>query len=332
MKALWSDVAVIGGGPAGMAAALSASKAGARVALIDRNRCLGGILNQCIHDGFGLFRFGKLMTGPEYAGAFADEIEADVGIETLLDTMAIDVSSGKRITCVSRNGMYCVESGAVVFATGCRERTRGAIGIPGTRPSGIYTAGTAQHLMNVCNIRVGRKAVILGSGDVGLIMARRLVLSGVEVACVLEKEAKCGGLPRNVYQCVEDYGIPLYMSRTVTEIRGRKRLESVVAADVDDKGAPVSGSEREIACDTLILSVGLIPENELAGKAGVELAPETNGMKAGDHLETSVPGMFGCGNALHVNDLVDNVSGEGELAGKWAAAYAAHVRAHTRLF
>jgi NADPH-dependent 2,4-dienoyl-CoA reductase/sulfur reductase-like enzyme len=324
MKALRSDVAVIGGGPAGMAAALSASKAGARVALIDRNRRLGGILNQCIHDGFGLFRFGKLMTGPEYAEAFADEIEADDGIETSLDTMAIDVSSGKRITCVSRNGMYCVESGAVVFATGCRERTRGAIGIPGTRPSGIYTAGTAQHLMNVCNIRVGRKAVILGSGDVGLIMARRLALSGVEVVCVLEKEAKCGGLPRNVYQCVEDYGIPLYMSRTVTEIRGRKRLESVVAADVDDKGAPMPGSEREIACDTLILSVGLIPENELAGKAGVELAPETNGMKANGRLETSVPGMFGCGNALHVNDLVDNVSGEGELAGKWAAAHAAH--------
>jgi thioredoxin reductase len=270
------------------------------------------------------------MTGPEYAEAFVRDINADAGIETFLDTMAIDVSSGKRITCVSRNGMCRVEAGAVVFATGCRERTRGAIAIPGARPSGIYTAGTAQYLTNVRNIGVGKKAVILGSGDVGLIMARRLVLSGVEVVCVLEKEAKCGGLPRNVYQCVEDYGIPLYMSRTVTEIRGRKRLESVVAADVDEKGMLMPGSEREIACDTLILSVGLIPENELAGKSGVELAPETNGMKANDQLETNVPGMFGCGNALHVNDLVDNVSDEGERAGKWAAAHAA--RAHRAFF
>lgn len=311
-----------------MAAALSASKAGVQVALIDRNRYLGGILNQCIHDGFGLFRFGELMTGPEYAEIFADEIKADAGIETILDTMVTGVS-GKRVTCVSRDGVYYIESGAVVFATGCRERTRGAIAIPGTRPSGIYTAGTAQYLMNVCNIGVGRKAVILGSGDIGLIMARRLMLSGVDVVCVLEKEAKYGGLPRNVYQCLEDYGIPLYLRRTITEIRGRKRLESVVASDVDDKGIPVTGSEREIPCDTLILSVGLIPENELAGKAGVELIPETNGMKADERLETNISGMFGCGNALHVNDLVDKVSDEGDIAGKWAATYAG---AYGRIF
>jgi sarcosine oxidase subunit alpha len=326
MKIVQSDVTVIGGGPAGMAAALYASKAGARVALIDRNRYLGGILNQCIHDGFGLFRFGKLMTGPEYAELFVDEIKADAGIETILDTMVTDVSSSKRVTCVSRNGVQRVESGAVVFATGCRERTRGAIALPGTRPSGIYTAGTAQYLMNICNISVGRKAVILGSGDVGLIMARRLMLSGVEVVCVLEKEAKYGGLPRNVYQCLEDYRIPLYLRRTIIEIRGRKRLESVMAADVDDTGTPISGSEREIPCDTLILSVGLIPENELASKAGVDLIPETNGMKVNERLETNVAGMFGCGNALHVNDLVDKVSDEGECAGKWAAAHTSFVK------
>jgi sarcosine oxidase subunit alpha len=262
------------------------------------------------------------MTGPEYAEVFAEEVRTDANIEVLLDTMVIGVSPDKLITCVSRNGVFSLESGAVIFATGCRERTRGAIAIPGTRPAGIYTAGVVQYLMDVCNVTVGRRAVILGSGDIGLIMARRLVLSGIEVVCVLEKQPQCTGLPRNVYQCLEDYDIPLYLNRTVTEICGNEHLESVVASDVDLNGNPIEGSEQVIPCDTLILSVGLIPENELAYKAGVELIPETNGMKANERFETSVSGMFGCGNALRVNDLVDKVSDEGDNAGKWAAEHA----------
>jgi CxxC motif-containing protein/NADPH-dependent 2,4-dienoyl-CoA reductase/sulfur reductase-like enzyme len=322
MKSLRADVAIIGGGPAGMAAALAASREGARVLVIERNLFLGGILNQCIHDGFGLFRFGKLLSGPEYADVFAKEIWADKNIAALLGAMVTRVKAGREVYGVSRDGCFCCQAGAVVFATGCRERTRGAIAIPGTRPSGIYTAGVVQQLINVNNIAVGKRTLILGSGDIGLIMARRLTLSGVDVICVLEKLPYCSGLPRNVYQCLEDYGIPLYLSRTVTEIRGSKRLESVIVSSVDPRGVPIPGSEYEIPCDTLILSVGLIPENEIAFQMGAALLPDTNGVWVDSRMETSVPGAFACGNAVYVNDLVDNVSDEGERAGKWAAARA----------
>jgi NADPH-dependent 2,4-dienoyl-CoA reductase/sulfur reductase-like enzyme len=322
MKALRARVAVVGGGPAGMAAALAASREGAGVLVIERDPCLGGILNQCIHDGFGLFRFGKLLSGPEYAELFAKRIENDKNITVLSGAAVTKVTPGRRVYCVSREGLFCCEAGAVVFATGCRERTRGAIAIPGTRPAGIYTAGAAQYLVNAGNVAVGKRAVILGSGDIGLIMARRLALSGVEVVCVLEKLPYCGGLPRNVYQCLEDYGIPLYLSRTVTEIRGSRRLEGVAVSGLDSRGNPVPGSEYEIPCDTLILSVGLIPENEIASQLGAALLPETNGLVVDSRTETSVPGIFACGNAVYVNDLADNVSDEGERAGRWAAARA----------
>jgi NADPH-dependent 2,4-dienoyl-CoA reductase/sulfur reductase-like enzyme len=319
MNTAHTDVAIIGGGPAGMAAALSASKIGAKVLLIDRNVFLGGILNQCIHDGFGLLRFGQLLSGPEYADIFAQQITEDANITVSLRTMVTKITPEKQIYCVSRKGISCYDANAVVFSTGCRERTRGAIAVPGTRPAGIYTAGVAQYLMNVQNIAIGTRAVILGSGDVGLIMARRLSLSGVEVVCVLEKLPKCSGLPRNVYQCLEDYGIPLYLKRTITDIRGSRHIESVVVSSVDENGSFLQGSEYEISCDVLILSVGLIPENEIASKAGVELVSATNGVRVNEHFETSVSGMFACGNAEHVNDLVDRVSDEGEVAGRWAA-------------
>ena len=305
-----------------MAAALAASREGAKVLLIDRNKFLGGILNQCIHDGFGLIRFKKSYTGPEYAGIFISQINEDKNIEVILDTMVTQIGSGKRIYGISRNGVFCEDAGAIVFATGCRERTRGAIIIPGARPAGIYTAGVAQYLINISNIAVGRKAVILGSGDVGLIMARRLVLSGVEVCCVLEKLPYCSGLPRNRYQCLEDYNIPLYLSHTVTGIIGNKRLEKLKVAGVDDGGKAIPGTEYEIACDTLILSVGLIPENEVIRQLDVTFQPETNSIMVNQHFETSHPGVFLCGNSLHVSDLVDNVSEEGEIAGKWAAFHA----------
>ena len=314
-------VIVIGGGPAGMAAALAASREGARVLLTDRNSFLGGILNQCIHDGFGLIRFEKSLTGPEYAGIFVNQVKEDQNIEVMLNTMITRITSDKRVYGISRSGVFCEEAGAVVFATGCRERTRGAIAIPGTRPAGIFTAGVVQYLINVSNIAVGKRAVILGSGDVGLIMARRLVLSGVEVCCVLEKLPICGGLPRNRYQCLEDYGIPLYLNRTVTEIYGCKRLEGVTVSTVDENGTPVPGTEYKIACDTLVLSVGLIPENEVIRQLDVAVQAETKTITVNQRLETSVPGVFLCGNSLHVNDLVDNVSTEGETAGKYAAAH-----------
>jgi thioredoxin reductase len=236
--------------------------------------------------------------------------------------MVTGVSPDRQVYCVSREGSFYCQAGTVVFATGCRERTRGAIAIPGTRPAGIYTAGVVQQLINVNNIAVGKKALILGSGDIGLIMARRLTLSGVDVICVLEKLPYCSGLPRNVYQCLEDYDIPLYLSRTVTEIRGNKRVESVVVSSLDAQGIPIPGSEYEIFCDTLIVSVGLIPENEIAGQMGVTLLPDTNGVLVDNRMETSILGVFACGNAVYVNDLVDNVSDEGERAGKWAAARA----------
>lgn len=316
------DVAVIGGGPAGLAAAVASRRAGAPcVVLIERNPELGGILNQCIHDGFGVERFKTALSGPEYAWRFIREA-AEIGVEVLTDRIVTEITPEREITALGRDGMRQLRAGALVLATGCRERTRGAIAIPGTRPAGVYTAGVAQHLVNMQNILVGRRAVILGSGDIGLIMARRLTLEGVQVVEVLEKLPYCSGLARNVAQCLDDYDIPLSLSHTVTDIMGRDRVERVVCARVDEFGRPVPGTERTIDCDTLILSVGLIPENELALSMGVALHPMTGGAVVDAHYMTSVPGTFACGNALHVNDLVDFVSEEGELAGEAAARYA----------
>ena len=315
-------VVIVGGGPAGMAAALAASKEGAQVLLIDRNSYLGGILNQCIHDGFGLIRFNNSFTGPEYAGVFISQIDKDKNIEIMLNTMITQVTQKKRIYGISRNGFFSEDAGSIIFATGCRERTRGAIGIPGTRPSGIYTAGLAQYLMNICNISIGKKVVILGSGDVGLIMARRLVLSGIEIVCVLEKLSYCSGLPRNRYLCLDDFNIPLYLRQTITCVYGSKRIERVKVSAVNENGIPLPGTEYEIQCDTLILSVGLIPENEVICQLNVDFLPEADNIIVNHNLETSVKGIYLCGNSLHVNDLVDNVSNEGDIAGKCAAMYA----------
>jgi NADPH-dependent 2,4-dienoyl-CoA reductase/sulfur reductase-like enzyme len=305
-----------------MAAALAASREGARVLVLDRNRHPGGILNQCIHDGFGLIRFGESLSGPEYAGFFARQVESDANTEYIPDAAVTGIAGDLTVNGLSRQGAFRHKAGAVVLATGCRERTRGALAIPGARPAGIFTAGVAQQLINTCNIAVGRKAVILGSGDIGLIMARRLTLTGVKVICVLEKLPYCSGLPRNRYQCLEDFDIPLHLNRTVTGIHGAKRLEGVTVSGLDENGNPVSGSEYPVPCDTLILSVGLIPENEIALQLGIELLPVTKGIRVDSHLESSIPGVFSCGNSLHVNDLADNVSEEGELAGMWAARHA----------
>ncbi|MDR1596385.1 MAG: FAD-dependent oxidoreductase [Treponema sp.] len=322
MKERQSQVVVIGGGPAGMAAALAASREGVRVLVLDRNRHPGGILNQCIHDGFGLIRFGRSLSGPEYAGFFARQMESDANIEYIPDATVTGITGDLEVRGLSRKGAFHHKAGALVLATGCRERTRGAIAIPGARPAGIFTAGVAQQLINTCNITVGKRALILGSGDIGLIMARRLTLTGVEVICVLEKLSYCSGLPRNRYQCLEDFGIPLYLSRTVTGIHGTKRLESVMVSTLDEYGNQVPGSDYPIPCDTLILSVGLIPENEIALQLGIGLLPATKGIRVDSRLESSIPGVFSCGNSLHVNDLADNVTEEGEVAGMWAARHA----------
>jgi NADPH-dependent 2,4-dienoyl-CoA reductase/sulfur reductase-like enzyme len=290
--------------------------------MLDRNRHPGGILNQCIHDGFGLVRFGQSLSGPEYAGFFARQVESDANIEYIPDATVTGITGDLSVNGLSRQGMFCHKGGALMLATGCRERTRGALAIPGARPAGIFTAGAAQQLINTCNIAVGKRALILGSGDIGLIMARRLTLTGVEVICVLEKLPYCSGLPRNRYQCLEDFDIPLYVNRTVTGIHGTKRLESVTVSGLDEYGNPVPGSEYRISCDTLILSVGLIPENEIALQLGIALVSATMGIRVDSRLESSIPGVFSCGNSLHVNDLADNVTEEGELAGRWAARHA----------
>ncbi len=323
MKAAY-DIVAVGGGPAGLAAAISARDAGCgSILVIERDRELGGILNQCIHNGFGLITFDEELTGPEYAARFEEQALSG-GIDFMLDTMVIDVSADKLVTVVSRaEGLVQIQAKAVVLAMGCRERPRGALNIPGFRPAGIYSAGTAQRLVNIEGFMPGREVVILGSGDIGLIMARRMTLEGAHVACVAELMPYSGGLKRNIVQCLDDFGIPLLLSHTVVRIEGQKRVEAVVIAEVDGRGKPIPGTEVTYPCDTLLLSVGLIPENELSLSAGVELSPVTRGPVVNEILETNIPGIFAAGNVLHVHDLVDYVSQEAAVAGRNAAAFVA---------
>ncbi len=316
------DVAVIGGGPAGLAAALGARRAGAdRVLVLERERRLGGILNQCIHDGFGLFLYGESISGPEYAERLGEDADRE-GVRHETGAMVLDLGPDRILKVNSRKGYRLVRAKSVVLSMGCRERTREMIEIPGTRPAGVFTAGTAQNLVNLQNIRLGREAVVLGSGDVGLIMARRLVFEGLSVKGVFEILPWPGGLERNIRQCLLDYGIPLELSTTVIEIKGRDRIEGVVVARVDESLQVLSGSERTVSCDTLLLSVGLVPENELSRRAGMEISPLTGGAVVDDSLMTSVPGVFACGNVLHIHDVADWASQEGFKAGESAALHA----------
>ncbi len=313
---------IIGGGPAGLAAALAAKQAGIDdLLIVEREEKLGGILNQCIHNGFGLHTFKEELTGPEYAKRFIDQVD-DLHIPYVCNTMVLDISEDKKITTVSKaEGLRHIQAEAIILAMGCRERPRGALNIPGYRPAGIYSAGTAQRLLNVEGYMPGREVVILGSGDIGLIMARRMTLEGANVKVVAELMSFSGGLKRNIVQCLEDYDIPLKLNHTVVEIVGRERVEAVTIAQVGKDKKPVPGTEETYTCDTLLLSVGLIPENELSEKAHVILDQKTNGPLVNESLETSVPGIFACGNVLHVHDLVDFVSEEAKMAGKCAAAY-----------
>ena len=316
------DIVIIGGGPAGLAAAISAKKSGTdSVLILERDRELGGILNQCIHNGFGLHTFKEELTGPEYAGRFIDQVK-ELDIEYKLNTMVMDISPQKVVTAMNKEeGLFELQAKAVVLAMGCRERSRGALNIPGYRPSGIFSAGTAQRLVNIEGYMPGKEVVILGSGDIGLIMARRMTLEGAKVKVVAELMPYSGGLKRNIVQCLDDYGIPLKLSHTVVDIKGKERLESVTLAQVDGHGKPIPGTEEEYSCDTLLLSVGLIPENEISRGMGVDINPVTSGPKVNESLETSIEGVFACGNVLHVHDLVDFVSEEAQTAGKNAAEY-----------
>lgn len=321
MRTLKYDVVVIGGGPAGLAAALKAREKVEKVAVLERNDELGGILNQCIHSGFGLHVFKEELTGPEYAQRYVDMV-AETDISCYLNTMVLDVTEDKHVVAMSEDGMLVFEAGAIVLAMGCRERTRGQIRIPGTRPAGVFTAGLAQRYVNLENFKPGSRVVILGSGDIGLIMARRLTLEGIKVVGVYELMPYANGLYRNIKNCLDDFGIPLHLSTTVTKIVGSKRVQAVEVSAVDENLKPIPGTEEIIPCDTVLLSIGLIPENELSKKAGIELNPVTNGPKVDNALETSVKGIFACGNVLHVHDLVDQVTKEAEDAGTYAAEYA----------
>lgn len=322
------DVLIIGGGPAGLAAAISAydrfREEGIEepsVLILERDKVLGGILNQCIHNGFGLHTFKEELTGPEYAGRFIDQVK-ERGIRYMLNTMVMNISKDREVTAMNReDGMFVIKAKTVVLAMGCRERARGALNLPGYRPAGIYSAGTAQRLVNIEGFMPGREVVILGSGDIGLIMARRMTLEGAKVKVVAELMPYSGGLKRNIVQCLNDFNIPLKLSHTVVDIKGKERVEGVTIAQVDEHMKPIPGTEEEYKCDTLLLSCGLIPENELSSAAGVELSPVTSGPVVNESLETSIPGVFACGNVLHVHDLVDFVSQEAATAGRNAAGY-----------
>lgn len=315
------DIVIVGGGPAGMAAAVAAYDAGCTdLVILDREPQLGGILMQCIHNGFGLHKLGRELTGPEYAAVYAQKV-AERNIKVYTETMVTAVSPEKVVTAQSREGILKIQAKAVILAMGCRERSRGALNICGSRPAGVYSAGTAQKLVNCLGYQVGKRVVILGSGDIGLIMARRMSYEGAKVEAVCEVMPYSGGLTRNIVQCLEDFGIPLYLSTTVVQIHGDKRLEGVTIAQVDERRQPIEETKRYIPCDTLLLSVGLIPENELTRAAGIPIDPITNGALVDENCQTQVPGIFACGNVLQVHDLVDYVSEEAERAGLGAVKY-----------